>query len=178
MKTTMIEMSPRAARTEAERYARCGDKLTKTDRAIMRAYKSIARGGRLINLIETMRAGGTNEAGLPRLAICRADAEWVTLRLYPGLLEFAGDRGRWSKREIRMENVTSNQGSAHARAKLPFIPPYLRRQNLGDLFILWEATWGHVPKGDPYLLDRIDQNIYRIVAAWDITPLEAAVLRR
>lgn len=177
MKTAEIEMSPRAARTEAERYGRCAN-LTKTDRAILRAYKSVARGGRIINLIETLRAGGTNERGLPKLAIVRADCARVNLSVYPGVVRYSWDRGRWHGREMRLDNFTTNQQHATSWATAPYIPPYIRRPRMGRYFILWEATWQAVPAGDPYLLEKIDDNLFRIVAAWDITPLEAAVLRR
>lgn len=177
MKTAEIEMSPRVARTEAERYSRCAS-LTRVDRVIMRAYKSIARGGRIIDLLETMRAGGVDERKLPRLAICRADAQRVSLTVMPGVLRFSADAGRWSNREIRLDNFTGSHQSQSAWAGLPYIPPYIRKPRMGKYHVLWEATWNAMPTGDPYLLERLDQNLYRIVAGWDITPLEAAVLRR
>src|SRR5262245_56044223 len=48
------------------------------DEAIMRGYRELANGRQLLKLSETIRAGGFDErVSMPRLAICRADAEWV-----------------------------------------------------------------------------------------------------
>ena len=179
MKTSEIEMAPRSARTEAERYARCKN-LSATDRALMRAYKSIARGGRIIDLQKTMEAGGFDELKRPKLAIATAHSTRVTVRVWPGSTEFRSDMGAWRKKETRIIDFGhgGNNGLIEAWAKLPYIPPYIRRADLGQLYVLWEATWFKTPAGDPYLLEKIDDNLYRVIAAWDITPLEAAVLRR
>jgi hypothetical protein len=178
MKTSEIEMLPRSARTEAERYARCRD-LSKTDRAIMRAYKSIARGGRIIDLQKTMAIGGFDEHGRPKLALAMAHSSRVNVRVWAGSTEFRSDQGSWKKRETRIIDFGHGKnGLVEAWAKLPYIPPYIRRSNMGQLYVLWEATWFKVPAGDPYLLEKIDDNLYRVIAAWDITPLEAAILRR
>jgi hypothetical protein len=179
MKTAVIEMEHRAARTEAERYAKCGNRLTAQDRKIMRAYKSISRGGRIINLQKTMDAAGLDDAGLPRLAIATAVSTRVDVKVWSTSTTFRSDRGRWLKRELRVPFGHANgNGLTEGWATLPYIPPYIRRSRMSSLFVLWEATWFETPAGDPYLLEKLDENLFRIVAAWDITPLEAAVLRR
>jgi hypothetical protein len=181
MKTSLIEMSPRFARTEAERYARCGDKLTAQDQKIMRAYKSIAHGGRVINLKKTLEAGGFDEFQRPKLALCSAACTRVNLRGWAGSTEFRWNHRNYDRTSIRVIGFGhGHEGSAitEAWATMPYIPPYIRRPRMTKYFVLWEATWFNLPKGDPYLLEKIDENLFRIIAAWDITPLEAAVLRR
>jgi hypothetical protein len=44
--------------------------------------------------------------------------------------------------------------------------------------VLWEADWKvhPVPPGDPALLKHIGGDLYAVVAVWDLTPLEQAVL--
>jgi hypothetical protein len=43
--------------------------------------------------------------------------------------------------------------------------------------ILWEAEWQHVPS-DPLLLRHITGPLYAVLASWDLTELERAVLSR
>lgn len=178
MKTAEIEMSPRVARTEVERYSRCRH-LTKQDQAILKAYKSLAHGGRIISLQKTIQAGGFDDRGRPKLAICCAAATRVDVRVFAGSTDFRWNHRYYDRTSVRVIGVGHGRdGTAEAWATIPFIPPYIRRARMGKFFVLWEATWFDVPKGDPYLLEKIDDNLYRVVAAWDITPLEAAVLRR
>jgi hypothetical protein len=179
MKTAEIEMSPRFARTEAERYSRCRN-LTKQDQAILRAYKSIAHGGRVINMKATLAAGGFDKNWRPKLALCCAAATRVDVRGYAGSTEFRWNHRYYDRSSTRIIGWGhgTNVGTVEAWATMPFIPPYIRRARMARYFVLWEATWNDVPKGDPYLLEKIDDNLYRVLAAWDITPLEAAVLRR
>jgi hypothetical protein len=47
---------------------------------------------------------------------------------------------------------------------------------MGQYHILWEAEWRNRPSRDPFLLEKINGNMYRILAAWDITPVEAAAI--
>lgn len=178
MKTAEIEMSPRFARTEAERYSRCRN-LTRQDQAILRAYKSIAHGGRVINLSKTIEAGGFDEQGRPNLAVCCAGATRVDVRAWGGTTDFRWNHHFYSKTSLRVIGVGhGKERTVEAWATTPYIPPYIRRPRMTKYFVLWEATWFAIPKGDPYLLEKIDDNLFRVVAAWDISPLEAAVLRR
>lgn len=175
MNPALIEMSSRSARTEAERYARCRE-LTDQDRAIMKVYRSIAHGSKVIDLIETMKRGGIHTNGLPKLAFSRADARTVSLSMETWGFQFRWDVGRWSRREQRFRFFWPGQQARSASAQLPYIPPYLRRKDMSIHFVLWEATWNSISRGDPYLLAPVSNNFYRIVGAWDITPVEAAAL--
>ena len=42
--------------------------------------------------------------------------------------------------------------------------------------ILWEAEWETVPR-DPLLLRHLAGGLYAVMASWDLTPLERAVLK-
>lgn len=42
--------------------------------------------------------------------------------------------------------------------------------------ILWEAEWQAVPPKDPALLRHLGGDLYAVVAVWDLTELERAVL--
>jgi len=48
-----------------------------------------------------------------------------------------------------------------------------------NYLMLWEAEWSvdqSVPPGDPALLSHIGGDLYEVLAEWDLTPLEQAVL--
>ena len=174
MKTALVEMSPRHARTEAERYSRCRN-LTDRDKAILRAYRSIAHGGKILDLHKTIEAGGAHENGVPKLAVVRANSSRVDLQIMPGLLRFQSEKGYWNKRTVEVPNPWRGQ-NGNLWAFAPHIPPYLRQADPGEYYLLWEATWRARPAGDPILLAPIGKNLYRVVAAWDLTPVEASVL--
>jgi hypothetical protein len=83
------------------------------------------------------------------------------------------------------------------RAVVPPVPPHLRpmhtkgfaagsqwrqvrvQSDLSRYHVLWEAEWEldrTVPPGDPALLKHLGGTLYAVVAQWDLTPVEAAVL--
>lgn len=66
------------------------------------------------------------------------------------------------------------------RAMVPKIPPALRPDHhLRNYCILWEVErWERAPEppGDPALLKHIGGYLYAVLAVWDLTPLERAVL--
>lgn len=174
MKAAVLEMGTRQARTEAERYAKCKN-LTEKDKAIMAAYKSIAHGWKIIDLDETIKKAGLFDSGLPKLAFVRADAERVNLRINQWLIEYSWNTG-YKNHEHRLGFHYPQSKDLTSYAIVPYVPPYIRKSNMGELFILFEAEWKQVPRRDPFLLARVDKNMYRIVGAWDVTPVEAAAI--
>ena len=64
-----------------------------------------------------------------------------------------------------------------ATAIVPSIPPLHRpHDSLENYWLLWEAEWTRPPV-DPALLKHLGLNLYAVLAVWDLTPLEQAVLR-
>lgn len=62
-------------------------------------------------------------------------------------------------------------------AVVPLIPANLRPMNaLNRYVLLWEAVWVKRPPIDPLLLRHLHGSLYAVFAAWDLTPLERAVL--
>jgi hypothetical protein len=59
---------------------------------------------------------------------------------------------------------------------VPPIPPRFRPEALDDYFTLFEAEWQPMPPVDPILLKRIGQTMFVIVAQWNLTAVERAVL--
>ena len=70
------------------------------------------------------------------------------------------------------------RGSSDHKAQLPLIPVHLRpKRGLENYHILWEAEWEPIPPRDPYLLRRIGKaDLWLVVAHWDLTEVERAVL--
>jgi len=60
---------------------------------------------------------------------------------------------------------------------VPHIPPPIRPQiHLRNFHILFEVEkWNEYPV-DPYLLRRIEGHLFVVVAEWELTALEAALL--
>lgn len=68
-------------------------------------------------------------------------------------------------------------------ALVPTVPAkFYPEGKLRNYFILWEVEpdgWevAPVPPSDPMLLKRVSPNIFAVLAAWDLTPLEKAVIK-
>lgn len=72
-----------------------------------------------------------------------------------------------------------NRWQRQMKAIVPNVPPPLRpAHQLAGYQILWEAEWAPDPQPpvDPALLKHIGGDLYAVVAIWDLTPLEQAVL--
>ena len=67
------------------------------------------------------------------------------------------------------------------RAKVPIVPArFMPNHSLANYHILWEVeSWTELtrPPRDPLLLKRVSPNVFVVLAGWDLTPLERAVLR-
>jgi len=62
-------------------------------------------------------------------------------------------------------------------AAVPLIPVHLRpKAALSNYHILWEAEWTKRYPVDPYLLRRFGGDAWLVVAAWDLTDVERAVM--
>lgn len=159
------------------------------DRMMMRAFKAADQGLPLLHLTESMRIAGQDDEGRPRLAIARAHVEWAYLRREnDGAFQISEDRwpapnARFSIR--RFPTGTLPEGSwipsGRWRAMVPNIPPKLRPKfKLGNYHVLWEAEWlrdveVRAPR-DPFLLKWLGGELYAVLAAWDLTEIERAVL--
>ena len=158
-------------------------RATKEDRAVMLGYQTLAKGRSLLNLFDAFRMTGLDSQGRPKLAVARADAmhSFFNSRSGGELITFSSSRwgrGRGISRiELAREALPDIKPFTRCVAVVPLIPPSIRPQNnLADYRVLWEADWRNVP-GDPFLLKRIVGQLHVILAVWDLTPLERAVLR-
>lgn len=62
-------------------------------------------------------------------------------------------------------------------ALVPLVPAPIRPRGALDGYrILFEPKWEPVPPVDPMLLKHLHGALYVVLAHWDLTPLERAVL--
>lgn len=166
------------------------------DEAIMRGYRLVALGRQIIDLRATIAAGGVDDLGRPRLAVARADLPRVRMQRWrDGSVQYAGVDDQGWRRPIRGNQRNPRTfgtldlptgtlpalagGSplpSWADAITPLIPPRFRPAQLDRYHVLWEAEWTHRAPVDPALLRALGGGLYALVAVWDLTALERAVL--
>lgn len=161
------------------------------DGELMRGYKALKEGKQLIRLSETISAGGVDDEGKPKLAIARADERAATFnRNRDGSIRFSPINGsRARDRSFFLPagtlppvafGVEFNSGW-DLQALVPIVPPRFRPPGSGKLtgyHVLWEAVWQRRPRAprDPALLRHLGGDLWAVLAVWDLTDLERAVL--
>jgi len=151
------------------------------DAEIARIYKHIARGRTVIRALESIRAAGCDEAGLPRLAIAPAHMQecWYS-RNTRGDVTFGKQwpHDRDQRDVVRMQWPGAPDLTRwRCCAQVPLIPIHLRpKRGLQNYHILWEAEWTRKYPVDPYLLRRCGGDAWLVLAAWDLTDVERAVM--
>lgn len=159
--------------------------LSTEEQLIARAYRAIQRGRKLLDLSRAMRIAGCDDQGRPQLAISRADAHLVVCDMWDSeRVTFESLIGRWKQSTTQSSvRVSTRDLPGHKRqqrrlqAAVPIIPTKYRpsRSQLNRFWILFDATWTEVAK-DPFLLMPLGGTLYVIMADWDLTPVERAVL--
>jgi hypothetical protein len=201
MNLSTIEMPRAKAREAFLDYRRAvRERHSAEDAQIMRAYRELAKGTALIKLPVVIRAGGTTtittrrwdgqpgDVVVPRLAVARAhrSACWTFGVDRDGDVELRGRRDLApSNRKDRIvvggfdEAVADPGWRPRILAQAPVIPPPFRpAHKLEGYHLLWEAEWAldPVPPTDPALLKHVGGDLYAVVAVWDLTEVERAVL--
>lgn len=173
-------------------------------RELMAVYGHLKHGKKIIDIYESFRKAGLNGDGDPRLAICRADAkQCYCLKIEDGSAIFGPERlERW-QREARKTygEVKLPAGTFHwqpldptrplnayniknqlTQCPAPIIPAKILveeiRSRLRNYHLLWEVEeWKPAPPKDPILLKRLTLNLFGVLATWELTPLERAIVR-
>jgi hypothetical protein len=183
---TMPKVEARKAFLEYRRAVRA--RHNSEDEAIMRGYKALALGRQIINIRDALIASGFDEERRPRLAITRADAQRCLVRSESdGDVTFYADvTGAWNARPKtdtrRFRGLTTWPADqrfpvVQAQAIVPNVPPQYRPAHaLAGYDVLWEAEWRNIAPRDPALLKHLGGDLYVVVAMWDLTPLEQAVI--
>lgn len=168
--------------------------ITTLDNSLRLVYKLAAEGARLVNIEDTfrehalsprygeLRSHAHQDEELPHLAIAKAHWRRINcVRWGSGSLTFEqqgyNDGGiKFGEGTLRKNPYIS---TVKGEATVPLVPRGLRPDKLEDYTILWEPIWENkeVKAVDPILLQHVAGVIYRVVLAWDVTPIEAAVLK-
>lgn len=188
MNLTTIEMPVEEAKERLREYEEAlRDQRTAEDEGIAMAYRAAARGMPVIQLSRCIEAGGFFDNGLPKLAIARANATtcWVRVRSGEDALvyadkQFAENRGSLvGTHTVRVPVPIEWRKWASGSTVVPLIPPKHRpkRTRISNFHILWEVEeWTRVPPVDPALIRHIRGDLWSVVATWDLTEIERAVL--
>ena len=178
-------------------YGQCAD-----------AYAALASGTPLIDAEEAIRSSGFDEKMRPKIAIARADMKEVRFRWDGGdNFALFDTRPTWNHsqesftRRINMQrthdlfdvyfnkNTKANERynkTVEAYAMIPMVPADVRPKvgQLKDWFVLWEVEhWSEKsrtarPPRDPFLLKHVGGTLYAILAEWDLTDLEMAIMKQ
>jgi len=210
---TELTITPEEAKAKVEEYrATVRAERTLEDQRIARAYTIAAKGHRLILLPDTVRAGGIDNQGRPKLAVCRADSTRCALLIAQNRVLFRDARHaswpsyrynasvgewhvavRWEKaadtaRHLQAPPTSPWDWSDTWEAMVPIVPPSCRPPRrhrlhgdapdpLASCHVLWEAEWHptRAPR-DPALIRHIEGDLWEVLATWDLTELERAVI--
>jgi hypothetical protein len=170
----------------------------------MAVYGHLKHGKKIIDIHESFRKAGLNREGDPRLAICRADAKQCNcLKIEDGSAIFSMERlDRWQRQprktyaEVKLPSGTFqwqpidptrplntyNIKNQMIQCPAPIIPAKILveevRYRLKNYHVLWEVEeWKPVPPQDPILLKRLTSNLFGVLATWELTALEKAIIR-
>lgn len=191
MNVTLIEESKEQAQAKLKAYRSVRTKHANTEyHAAVKAYKSLAAGKSLIDLVTAFDGVALDTKGRPLLAIARADKKGVLVQCRDGEFEFDTRRqnttGYWQRAEsmtIRVLSPQANWQSHRGYAMTPLVPPEcLPVAALSNFYILWEVeAWaddwkGIWPDRDPLLLRHLAGTLYAVEAAWELTEVERAIM--
>ena len=192
MNVPTIEMEPDAAQAKLDAYKQqLRRRADEEYEAAVAGYEVLAAGKPLINLTDAFNHTGLGDDGRPRLAIARADRKHVmVISRQDGQVRFDATAANYSTWgyvgalviDVRLDGV-ERRALRTGYALIPMVPADVRpKGNLRNFFILWEVEeWADrrfqtEPDLDPYLLQHIAGDLYAVIAEWDLTELERAIM--
>lgn len=170
------------------------------DKELMKGYSWLATHDTpIIDIVSVLREGGVDDQNRPMLAVGRADWRRIKVSRTSNHTRKGEDLSQpvyvfhdaydYNESAFYMKNIIiprdtfglatweAMNGGNKPEAIVPLIPPRLRpKGKLSDYFILWEAQWEPEAPDDPFLLKRISERFFAVLAQWDLTPLERAVI--
>lgn len=198
MNVQTIEMDPAVARERLEAYRGALRRSADAEyEAAVAGYEALAEGTPVIQYGEAIRDAPRDEKGRPMLAVARADRTQVRVSWGGSVVQFdctVEFRQSVTVSSLLIVDVQMGETSPAVYwrdtlgfALIPMVPPEALaaiggRSNLRKHLILWEVEeWADrpiqaVPDRDPLLLRPIHGDLCAVVAAWDLTDLERAVM--
>lgn len=198
MNTPTITMPQHEARERLRAYRKQIHRRADAEyEAVARGYEALAAGTALISLRQVFQEACPFDAKRrPRLAIARADRRQVHFRWNGGTTgRFDTNvRGPWGGRrwwpslaiDVDFGMNLPPDPKKNGFALVPMIPAELREHHPAsydrDRFILFEVDeWADQRIGapapvDPYLLEHLGGDLYAVLAEWELTELERAVV--
>ena len=150
-------------------------------------YKWISEGKKIIDIYDIFKESGTCEDGLPKLAITKANHTQVLLTRGGNFARpTRSKRGRFtynitvSLPHDTFSNLKKMTDNKRYIATVPIVPPkLLPKDDLKYYYILWEVeAWDEIElPEDPLLLKRLTKNIFVVLAQWNLSPLEQAIMK-
>jgi hypothetical protein len=173
---------------------------------LQKVYGHMKHGAKVLDVYASFKAAGLNADGDPKLAICRADAKiCYCLKQGDGAALFSmnpfprqwSQEARSTYNDVALPKLTFQWRKAQpdnprtdywnikkpelTKTTVPIIPAKLLSvvtSKLSNYHILWEVEkWTPEPPRDPILLKQLTPNLYGVLATWDLTPLERAIIR-
>lgn len=171
-----------------------------------RVYGHMHHGGKVIDIYSVFNSDQLKENGDLKIAICRANAKKCYLnKIESGAAIFSAKpfpRNRWvSEPRKTYKDVWLPPGSIDWKLRnpkgerrywnilnreqntlVPMIPPHILveelKRSLGAYYILWEVEdWKQEPPTDPILLKKLTSNLFGVMATWELTDLERAIIK-
>ena len=168
---------------------------------LKKTYYHLSKGHKVLDIFDAFKGSGVNKDGEPNLAISVAGRKEVIFfkgDIGSGVFSDSGN-GKWgTHREdvILPSNVFPDWETKAApteynkdkidvvretiKTKVPIVPAHLLPPGkLDNYYILFEVErWNTIPvPKDPFLLKRINANAFVVLAEWDVTDIEMAVIR-
>ncbi len=202
MNVAVIEVDKEEAKKKYQEYLEVTKKRASRHYSYLkRAYRAASKGYKVIDIYQAFEKTGLKANGTPKLAVVRADARvayfhkrengagifsrhqtvpnWGTQEWKTNIDLPVGTFPNWVDKDGHViSSFWSNDRGI--QTNVPFIPAHLLPDKpLENYYILFEVDkWSPVAKvKDPYLLERINDNTFIVLAEWDVTDVEAIVMR-
>lgn len=199
MNVATIELDKETATARYKEYLATNRKLkSKEYSAARRAYRALSKGLKVIDIYAAFeKTGVKNDGSGPKLAIVRADAkEVIFIKGRDGSGRFCVPEQRSWRQPEKVSDVVMPAGvfppwaidpgtrwqllDETVSTNVPFVPPHIEVAGaMQNYYILFEVeAWKkHRKVKDPYLLQRLNNNTFVVLAEWDVSPVEAIIGR-
>jgi hypothetical protein len=198
MDVSKIEVDVELAKQKYKEYLEAVKlRKSKEYNAVRRAYRALSKGYKLLDIYKAFEETGLGVDGRPKIAIVRANAKQVYFtKVRNGAARFSLHAPNiWQRHETKSdvnlpEGIFSNWPTApkevwnivdrESVTNVPIIPAHITvPHSLENYYILFEVDkWSRISSTkDPFLLQRLNDNTFIILAEWDVSEVEAVVMR-